>query len=108
MNQDECKELAKRRERLHPALAEYLMETPGGLMLNHPLVQESPGLLDPDRAAHLNWRYREKRKLDDEARASRNWSEVIFLRERPYRVRALIELADVLPDKEYWALVSDV
>jgi hypothetical protein len=40
MNQDEWELMGKRQEQLHPNLAEYLMESPIGLRLNHPLVQE--------------------------------------------------------------------
>jgi hypothetical protein len=84
------------------------METPHGLMLSHPLVQELPGLVDPEHAAILNQRYREKLQYVDEAVADRKWFTFIHLHERPYRISAFMEIAHELSNKDYWFLLSDV
>ncbi|MCK1480122.1 hypothetical protein IVB27_36660 [Bradyrhizobium sp. 197] len=73
MDQYEWERLAKQQERLHPDLDAHLMETPHGLMLNHPLVQECHGFVDLEHAAILNQRYREKLQDVDEALAGRKW-----------------------------------
>ena len=65
MNQDEWELMGRRQEQLHPNLAEYLMESPIGLRLNHPLVQEPA--VDPNYAAQVKLRYHEKIKAIDEA-----------------------------------------
>jgi hypothetical protein len=106
--QGELEQLASRRERLHSELEDYLMETPHGLMLNHPLLQELPGLVDPAHAAILNQRYREKLQYVDEAVADRKWFAFIHLHERPYRIGAFMEIAHELSNKDYWFLLSDV
>jgi hypothetical protein len=75
---------------------------------NHPLVQQLPGLVDPEHAAILNHRYREKRQYVEKAIADRDWSTFIFLNERPYRIGAFMEIAHELSNKEYWPLVSEM
>jgi hypothetical protein len=106
MDQNEWEQLSKRQEQLHPDLAEYLMETPCGLMVNHPLVQWPS--VDREHAAKVNWSY--SQKLDALAKAieKRNWSSYISLHERPYRLEAFIEIYDTLSPREFWTLLSDV
>jgi hypothetical protein len=106
MNQDEWKLMGNRQEQLHPDLAKHLMESPVGLGLNHPLVQDLD--VDPNYAAHVNWRYREKLTAIAEAIEKRDWSSYIGLHERPYRLDAFIEIADALSPKEFWTRLSDV
>jgi hypothetical protein len=106
MNQDEWEQLSKRQQQLHPALEDYLMETPFGLMVNHPLVQRPS--VDPDYAAQANWCYSQKLDAIAEAIEKRDWSSYIWLHERPYRLDAFIEIADALSPKDFWTRLSDV
>jgi DNA-binding ferritin-like protein (Dps family) len=99
-------ELAERREQLLPELQICLIETPVGTMLDHPYVREYR--IDQERAAMLNWRYREKLKKVELALWNGDWSQFIYLHERPYRLDALLEIVNDVRDKEYWSLLSDV
>jgi hypothetical protein len=81
-------------------------------MLRHPLVYMVPVLL-PGQA---NRAYEHKRKAIAEAVESEDWHTVVFLHERPYRLKALIdhvtgrdEEGNPLPmEDEHSALVADV
>lgn len=106
MNEDERVQLAKRRERLRPELAEYLIETPVGLTLNHPLVNYMG--VDPDHAALQNEWHRDAVERVSDAHSKRDWSSFVFLHTRPYRFDALFQIVHELSNKQYWRLVSDV
>jgi hypothetical protein len=104
--QNDLNHLVARRERLNPELAHYLIESPSGLMLNHPLVQHLG--VDPDRAGIVNWRYQEMLKVRSEAVAKGEWSKFVHLHVRPYRLGAFMEIADCLSNKNFWVLLADV
>lgn len=106
LNQDEWQQEAKRREQLHPELAEYLEETSIGLRLNHPLV--SHWGVDPERAAIENRWHRETLKRVHEAHEKRDWSSFVFLHTRPYRLDAFIEIVNELPNRDFWSILSNV
>lgn len=79
---------ADRDEPLHPDLVPYIEEGgPFGSMIRHPLVYDLfmglPGL--------VNRQYEQKKELLAEAVADENWHQVVFLHERPYRLKALID-----------------
>ena len=56
--------------------------------LHHPLVIGLPGCIDP---ARINERYLYKKQLCIEAERNEDWSEFIFLHQRPYRTKALVK-----------------
>lgn len=76
-------------ETLHPDLEAWVEEDgPMGAMLRHPLVYDmmvraTPGL------ANRSYEYKKQRLV--EAEAEKDWRTCIFLHERPYRFRALID-----------------
>jgi len=104
-------ELSQRRERLLPELVEYLVETPFGQMVNHPLVHQL--VVDPERAALLNLQYCRAREhvnaaLTEVDRDPYTWHSFVHWHERPYRFWAFSMIADQLSDKHFWRLLSDV
>jgi hypothetical protein len=105
---DWMEEAARRKnEPLDPELVPYLYDSEFlGLTLKHPLVFDVP--------FHKEWAYRDNDQLKQKheelaiARAERNWSLVIWLHERPFRLEAFEELAPELTDSEYWKLLGEV
>jgi hypothetical protein len=79
----------------HPELGEYI---------SHPLVH-MVGYVDYELA---NRQYESKSLALDKALESKSWSSYIYLHERPYRLDALLDIADEMSDKEYWEKLSDV
>lgn len=70
--------------------------------LRHPLVYQVPF-----RANGLaNEQLRMKKAQLESAVKAKNWSQVVWLHERPYRVDALWEIRRHLPDAEYWKIVG--
>ncbi len=82
-------ELLTRKEKLLPELKPFEYTGPLGLGVYHPLLIEM--FYNPEHCALLNLRYREKKRAVAEARAERKWSSYIWLHERPYRIRALLD-----------------
>ncbi len=98
-------EMFNNDEPLHPDLEPYVTENgPLGRALYHPLVHE-PIFTHTSLANRL---YLGKRKALDAAIASGDWHAVVFLHERPYRLDALWQNADELPDSEFWSLAASV
>jgi hypothetical protein len=92
-------------EPLHPDLVPYLDENgPFGPALWHPLVH------DPmfHFTSMANRSYLAKQKILQRAIDESDWSTVVFLHERPYRLDALWQHADLLPDSEFWSLAGEV
>lgn len=103
---------AMKDEPLHPDLEPWVEEGTWGPMLRHPLVYSIPLFL-PGEA---NRTYLKKREAVAEATAEGKWHTVIWLHERPYRLKALIdyvtgcdEEGNPLPmEDEHSDLVADV
>jgi hypothetical protein len=93
-------------EPLHPDLQASLRETPIGLSLKHPLVFSCP--YNDTLSAYLNAFYAQKQTELERARTKRAWPLVIWLHERPFRWRALDEIALAMTDDDYWTLLADV
>lgn len=77
------------KEELHPDLQAWVEENGpfGHPMLRHPLVYDMV-LAVPGQT---NRAYEHKRKLLAEAQAESDWHTVVFLHERPYRFKALLD-----------------
>lgn len=90
-------------EPLHPDLAAHVVQTDFGPMLHHPLVIE----LSP-RPGLANARYQAKRQALEEAIGEGEWARAVWLHERPYRLDALLDLADDLDDDDYWSILADI
>lgn len=102
---DEVTRLMGMQEELVPELA-YCVGDVGFPVLRHPLVYAVPYF--PGLNALLNESLRRKRAEATKAVSGRNFYRYVFLHERPYRLNALLEIADELEDGAYWKLVRDV
>jgi hypothetical protein len=92
-------------EPLHPDLVPYLDENgPFGPALWHPLVHEPFHHF----TSMTNRAYLTKQRMLQRAINESDWSTVVFLHERPYRLDALWQHADLLPDSEFWSLAGQV
>lgn len=105
---------ADRDVELHPDLLPWVEESDTfGPMLRHPLVYEMflgfPGV--------TNKTYLRKTELVKEALADEDWDTYVFLHERPYRLRALLDVTGrnefdepmpLVNRPEHWALAADV
>lgn len=104
MDSNRLAELMFKEEALLPELRPYVRKGPLGQMLNHPLVQEI--IYRPELNALINERYRHKQAAIDHAIKHDNWSSVLFLHERPYRISVLLDHGHVMSDKDYWRCVG--
>lgn len=102
---DEVTRLMGLQEELVPELARCVGDV-GFPVVRHPLVYAVPYF--PGTNALLNECLRRKRDAAAKAVADRNFYRYVFLHERPYRLNALLEVADELEDDAYWSLVRDV
>lgn len=94
-------------ERLDPELEEYLVdEGPRGLCLRHPLVQQFD--VSAERAALWNKIYKDKMRAVEQAIENGDWHGYVFLRERPWRLDAFVEIQQRLEDGGYWTLLSEI
>lgn len=101
-------------EPLHPDLVDWVEDGDWGRMLRHPLVYSVPLTLP----GWANKAYTRKREILEEYVRDEDWSGVIWLHERPYRLRALVDYCigrrdddtplplSTAPD--YWELTADV
>lgn len=107
--------MADKNEPLHPDLLGWVEEHElFGPTLRHPLVYQLPLFL-PGMANKV---YLQKKEQLEKAVASERWTSVIWLHERPYRLRALVDYCIGRRDDdtplplasapEYWQLTADV
>jgi hypothetical protein len=97
--------LAETNEPLHPDLAPFLeLDGALGAQIRHPLVYQVPLFSNGSANAY----YLQKKKDLDRALDEKNFSQVVFLHERPYRLQAFMQIAHNLSDKKYWSILSDI
>lgn len=90
---------------LDPALQAALCNTPVGLAIKHPFVNAVP--YAPPFATLYNEQLWLKRDILANAITAREWHTAVFVHERPWRIDALLAIADRVSDVEYWELVRD-
>jgi hypothetical protein len=96
-----------RREELHPDLLPYVYESDVlGQVLKAPLVFIVPYL--PPLSALANEMYHRKCDALGRAEAEGDWSKVVWLHERPYRLPAFLVLDGRLSDRDYWELLGSI
>lgn len=104
---------AARAEPLLPELEEYVEDGTWGPMLRHPLVYSVPLVLP----GWANKAYLHKKEALAEALAEEEWHTAVFLHERAYRLRALIDITGrdqyeeptpLVSVPEHWDLAADV
>jgi hypothetical protein len=96
--------LRQTNEPLHPDLIPYLEDGVLGKQLRHPLVYQVPLWAN----GHANAYYLQKKADLVEAVLKRDFSKIIFLHERPYRLDAFVKIAQDLPDEKYWSLLGSI
>lgn len=79
-------------------------ELSGLVCLKHPLVFEVP--YSEMLNGRINTYYAAKQEAVQAAEAAENWSQYIWLHERPYRLGAFYGIRDLLSDEDYWSYLS--
>jgi hypothetical protein len=97
--------LKESSEPLHPDLVPYF-EADGalGAQVRHPLVYQVPLWSNGSANAY----YLQKKKDLETALTEKNYSRVVYLHERPYRLQAFIQIQKYLSDEKYWSLLASV
>ncbi len=96
-------------EPLHEDLRPYVHYTRDGTwqILSHKLVQQIP--YHPSLNAQINGFYHHKQQAVAQALQGKNWSQYIWLHERPWRWGALEAVVPrIAKDEEYWRLFKQV
>ena len=92
-------------EPLHADLVPYLeLDGALGAQIRHPLVYQVPLFSNGSANAY----YLQKKKSLEKALEEKNFSQVIYLHERPYRLQAFILIAKDLPNTKYWSILSGI
>ena len=92
---------------LYRDLIPYLAESEVlGEVLKAPLVFMVPYL--PAMASLANEMYHTKREGIRRAEAERNWQRIVWLHEKPYRLRAFLSISEQLSDQEYWEALGSI
>ncbi|RDH75302.1 hypothetical protein DVS77_26745 [Mycolicibacterium moriokaense] len=98
--------LMRRREDLDSELQGYLVDSLLGPVIKHPLVFSVPH--SPQLNAMADARLRAKQDECRRAIETQQWSQYLFLHERPFRVHAFTRIAAELGDEDYWTMLSDL
>lgn len=101
-------EMFGRDEPLDPALEPYLVEDGplGGPSLKHPLVFSV--LHNPRLNAMVNQQFRQKEQYAEESFEAERWSAYVFIHERPHRLEAFADCAELMSDADYWELLGSI
>ncbi|CAN5472832.1 hypothetical protein BH09ACT8_BH09ACT8_55770 [soil metagenome] len=103
---NELSTLLRQQETLDAELAAYLVDSPLGPVIKHPLVFSIPH--GPQLNAMANARLRAKQEGCRQAIEDRHWSQYLFLHERPYRIHAFTLIAPQLDDRIYWTSLAEL
>lgn len=98
--------LMRRQEPLDSELQGYLVDSLLGPVIKHPLVFSIPH--SPQLNAMANARLRAKQDGCRHAAENKQWTQYLFLHERPFRVYAFTRIAAQLSDVDYWTLLADL
>lgn len=92
---------------LAPELERYLDREAMYPMIRHPLVY-SIYFENSIEVKRLNEQLKQKTKLADKARSEKQWSQYVFLHERPWRTHAFFEVREEMMDAAYWDLLGQI
>lgn len=103
---DELVNLMQRKEDLHPELRQHLCTIPGvGACIKHPLLFSVPYFKELNALHNVQLEQRKKYLL--KAIEKREWSEILGIHERPYRLHAFVTyVLDWVSDEDYWEALS--
>ncbi|MBK7362687.1 MAG: hypothetical protein IPJ01_10365 [Micavibrio sp.] len=101
-------ELLNRKEELHEDLLPYLNLNEKDMFdsLKHPLVYSVP--YSPAMNALLNKRYEVLSEDVKKAFENKKYDSYIFMHERPYRLKAFLDVESLLDDNDYWEFICDI
>lgn len=102
----DMKDIMSRQEDLHPELVPFIEDTSIGKCLKHPLVISL--FYQSGMNAMLNAQYKAKLEYIERAKTQKNWSNYIWIHERPYRLDRFSEIESELSDQEYWELLGSI
>lgn len=91
---------------LDPELVPWIEETDTMVMLRHPLVYCI--MYTPSQNKLLNKQLEQKKKAIAKAESEGEWSTVILMHEKPYRLMAFGKISWFLSDEEYWQLLAAI
>jgi hypothetical protein len=92
-------------EILHSDLQMYLVEWNDHIILKHPLIFYP---YSPEHNQQINHIFETKKQYIQKALDIKDFDHYIFLHERAYRLQAFVNIFDLLPDKQYWELLSTI
>ena len=96
-------------EEIRDELEEYYDDAGGMGMIRHPLITYLG--YDPDSRETVTMLGRwiaQKRRGIEQFTTEKNWSQVLMLHEKPWRMHALVEYAPQMDDAEYWQELGSV
>lgn len=93
-------------EDLDPELADSLTDSPLGLVIKNPLLFAVPYI--PAMNPVINQSFQAKKAAVAAALAGRDWSQYLWLHERPYRVYAFARIAAQMSDEDYWTRLAQM
>jgi hypothetical protein len=106
MSDDEgLKMLMDMQGNLLPELEPYVRESAVGLWLAHPYVHQP---FHPGMAGYINKQYEAKKEAVARCKESGDYSQFLWFHERPYRMHAFQEVAELLNDTDYWTLLAEL
>lgn len=95
-----------KEEPLNPELVPYLQKGELGQSLHHPLLIQI--FYNPLLNHICNQQYAHKMEFIKNAQENKEWSKIIWMYERPYRLEKFVEFMDELTDQEYWKILGDI
>lgn len=95
-----------RQEDLLPELRRYITKSDLGEMLQHPYFYQI--FYHPSLNALCNEQYKQKKKAVERAFGNKNWTNYIWLHERPYRLQQFVDIQENLSDEDYWYLFGSI
>jgi len=104
----EFQKILSTKEDLHEDLVPYLEDIGKGSfpMLRHPLVFSVPHFEQLNSLTNKRYLYiKERVRVHFD---KKEFSEYVFFHERPYRLQAFIDCHKLLPDMQYWKLLSEI
>lgn len=94
---------------LNPDLEPYVETSDkleGWVNLKHPLVYQIG--YTPQLNGLVNRMYEQKQAAVAQAEKEHNWSQLVWLYERPYRIGVFYGIREELTDEQYWHLLSAI
>lgn len=107
MSEDNIKDVFYHNEELCDELKLYLNKNSKlGICLQHPLVYSVPH--NEALNALVNLQYKTRKKVVDHCLKNKEYEKYVFLHERPWRLRAFIEIHHHLSHKSYWETLGSI